>query len=244
MGGCAANCAAMERGDPRRSVIMGFPQGSHRLSAASGAVFVVLGLVALLILGTHTPTHDDPPLVFARFYADKASTIKLSVLLEIFGAGAFVWFAGFLRWTYGQAEQLARGFQRATPTAFGGAIAGVAIAAVSVIAREGAVVAQGSVDPGVVRALDLMGAYSITAAAVVLSAFLLASFFLIRVTQVLPQWLGYLAMVGTALGAVQAVLLVAPQDDAGVLGALGYAWFGVFAIWTLGASLTLVRRVT
>ena len=114
----------------------------------------------------------------------------------------------------------------------------------SVIAREGAVVAQGSVDPGVVRALDLMGAYSITAAAVVLSAFLLASFFLIRVTQVLPQWLGYLAMVGTALGAVQAVLLVAPQDDAGVLGALGYAWFGVFAIWTLGASLTLVRRVT
>jgi hypothetical protein len=234
----------MERVDPRPSVVMGFPASTHRWSAASGVAFVIFSGLGLAILGTNAPTYDDTPATFARFYASKASTIELSALLGIFAAASFVWFAGFLRWTFGVAEGMARGYERATSIAYAGSIAGAAVAVIYDLTHEAAVVAQGTVPPGVIRMLDLMGAYAITAAALLFSVFLLASFFLVRVTGVLPQWLALLAMLGTVLGVVQAVLLVAPQDDNGVFGALAYAWFFVFAIWVAGASLTLVRRVT
>jgi hypothetical protein len=233
----------MERVDPRPSAVMGFPQSSHRLSAASGAAAVVLSLAAFALLG-NVPTYDDSPREFARYYADKSSQIQLSALFGLFAAGGYAWFIGFLWWTYSGVEQIARGYVRATPIALASGVAGVAVSALFGVVHEGASVAQGTVEPGVVRALDLMGGYALTAGALLLSVFLLGSFFLIRVTQVLPAWLGYLAMVGTALGAIQAVLFVAPQDDNGILGAAGYAWFFVFALWVLGASLTLVRRIT
>lgn len=228
----------------RPSQIYGFPASSHRVSAASGIVAVVLLVVAVAIVGTNVPTYDDAPQKFARFYADKSSTIELSDMLGIFGAAAFLWFAGFLRWSYGAAEQLARGYQRATPIAFASAIAGVAVSLVFNAAHEAAVVSQGVAFPAVVRAFDLFGAYALTAAAVLLSVFLLASFFLIRVTKVLPEWLGWLAIAGTLLGVLQAFVLVTPQDDNGLLGGLGYAWFAVFMLWTLIASVVLTRRTT
>src|SRR5205823_9806741 len=93
----AANCPAMESSRP--SQIYGFPASSHRVSAASGVVAVVLLLVSFAILGTNVPTYDDAPQVFARFYADKSSTIELSMLLGIVGGAAFLWFVGFIRWS-------------------------------------------------------------------------------------------------------------------------------------------------
>jgi hypothetical protein len=45
------------------------------------------------------------------------------------------------------------------------------------------------------------------------------------------------------LAVLQSVLLVAPQDDEGVLGLLGIAFVVVLVVWTAGASITLVRRV-
>ena len=228
----------------RPSQIYGFPASSHRLSAASGVVAVVLLAVSFAIVGTNFPTYDDSPQRYAQFYAEKSSTIELSLLLGIFGGAAFLWFAGFLRWSYGAAEQVARGYQRATPIAFGSAIAGVALSLVFDAAHEAAVVSQGVANPGVVRAFDLFGGYALTAAAVLFSAFLLASFFLIRVTKVLPDWLGLVAGLGTALGVVQAFLLVAPQDDNGLLGVLGFVWFFAFLVFTAGASAVLARRTT
>ena len=63
-----------------------------------------------------------------------------------------------------------------------------------------------------------------------------------RVTKVLPEWLAYVALVTTPLGVVQTFLMVAPSDDAGILGAVGYLWFLGFLVWLLGASITLLRR--
>jgi hypothetical protein len=227
---------------PRRerpSQIYGF---SHRVSATTGLAAVVLLVASFLVVGTDVPTYDDLPQQFASFYADKATAIEWSALLGIFGIGTFVWFAGLLRWEFGTAEQAARGFQQAAPIMFGSALAGAAISLVFQAAHETAVVSQGIASPGAVRAFDLFGAYALTAAAAVLSVFLFAAFFLIRTTKVLPQWLSVVAVVGAGLGIVQAVVLLAPQGDDGVLGALGYAWFAVFLVWTLGASVVLIRR--
>jgi hypothetical protein len=233
----------VERVDPRPSVIMGFPRGTHRLSALSGAVAAVLLVVSFLIVGTDFPTYDDTGREFARFYAENDSSIELSNLLGVTGVAAFVWFAAFVRWQYGLAEQGVRGFQRATPIAFGASIAGAAISLVFFTAHQAAVIAQGTVEPGVVRALDLFGGFAIVTAAVFLSVLLVASFFMTRVTNVLPQWLAYVAMVGTAAGVIQSLLFVSPGNDNGALGAVAYVWFAAFIVWLLGASVTLARRV-
>lgn len=219
-----------------------FPQSSGRVSAASGGIAVVLLIVSFAVVGTDVPTYNDSSREFARFYADKSSSIELSSLLGLFAGASFLWFIGYLHWSYGKAEQVARGYQRATPVAFGAAIAGVAVSLIFDAAREAAVVAQGTVEPGVVRAFDLFAGYSLSAAALLFGVFMFSSFFLIRVTKVLPAWLGYVALVGTPLGIVQALLLVAPQDDNGALGALGYLWFLSFLVWTLGASAVLIKR--
>lgn len=228
----------------RPSQIYAFPHSSGRASAGAGILTVILLIVSVALVGTNPPTYNDSAREFARFYADKSSSIELSVLLAIFGAATFIWFLGHLRWTFGNAEQVARGFQRATPIAFAAGVAGVAVSVIYDSAREAAVVAQGTVEPGVVRALDLFAAYSLEAAALLFSVFTFAAFFLIRVTKVLPEWLAYVALVTTPLGIIQVFLIVAPSDDNGILGAVGYLWFFGFLIWLLGASITLVRRAT
>src|SRR5258706_12463085 len=102
-------------GEPRLSAIQGFSVGSHRMSAATGIAAVVLLVIAFAILGTDFPTYDDSPQKFAAYYADKGDTIQLSNLLFVFGTAAFVWFAAFLRWSYGAPDHVARGFRALPP---------------------------------------------------------------------------------------------------------------------------------
>lgn len=222
---------------------MGFPPWTHRGSAASGIAFVVLSVASTLVAGFDYPTYDDAPREFTHYYAANADEIQLSVLLGAVAVASLLWFIGFLRWIFGTGEMAERGFVRVSSIATAAGIAGAAAAVLFGVATQTAVVAQGTVDPGVVRALDLFGDYALLYAALILGVFLLAAFFLIRVTKVLPQWLGWTAFAGFVFGLLQAMLLLAPQDDDGLLGALGFVWFGIFLVWTLGASITLVRRV-
>lgn len=222
---------------------MGFPQSSHRYSAASGVAAVVLIVVSILLFGLDIPTYDDSGKVFAAYYADHSSNIELSVLIGAFAVIALIWFVGFMRWVYWGAETAARGFVRATDIGYSAAIAGITLATVTIITQEAAVVASGTVEPGVIRALDLLGDYSFVIARVFLSIWLLTSFFVIRVTKILPPWTSVLAVGGTVLGVVQSVLLLAPQNDDGPLGLLGYGFDVVLLVWVFVTSLTLVRRV-
>ena len=222
---------------------MGFPQSSHRYSAASGVAFVGLLIASFIAFGFDFPTYDDSGKVFATYYADNSGPIQLSILLGGFSVAALVWFIGFMRWVYAGAETAARGFVRATDIGFAAGIAGAAISLVTLAAQEAAVVAAGTVEPGVIRALDLLGDYALLFSAVLLGIWLLSSVFVIRITKVFPAWLAVLAVGGTVLAVLQSVLLVAPQDDDGVLGLLGIAFVVVLLVWTAGASITLVRRV-
>jgi hypothetical protein len=87
-----------------------------------------------------------------------------------------------------------------------------------------------------------MHGYGLTWATLLLSVFLLSSFFIVRVTQVLPAWLGILALLGAVLGFFQAVVILSPGDDNGVFGVVGIAWFAVFLVYIFFASVSLARR--
>lgn len=226
----------------RQSAIRGFPsRTSHTLSALSGGAFVILIVVATILV-IDAPTYSDPPAKFLNYYRENRSTMQLSALLAAFGTFWLAWFIGFLRWLYEGAERGTRGFVRAAPIATAGGIAGTAVAAAGGIAQITAVETVGSVPPEITRLLGLMDTYALTWAAVLLSVFLLSSFFIVRVTLVLPQWLGVIAGIGAVLGFFQAILFLAPSQDDGLFGIAGLVWFAIFAVYVLGTSINLARR--
>jgi hypothetical protein len=228
--------------EERLSAVRGFPsQTSHTLSALSGGAFVILILVSFL-LAVDLPTYHNSPLKFVAYYSDNQSKLQISLLLSAFAAFWLAWFLGVLNWLYQGAERRARGFVRAAPIAFAGGISGLAMAAAAGMAEVTAIETVDSVPPSVTRMLGLMHSYGLTWATVLLSVFLLSSFFIVRVTQVLPAWLGILALLGTVLGFFQAVVILSPGNDNGVFGVVGIAWFAVFLVYIFFASVNLARR--
>jgi hypothetical protein len=154
----------------------------------------------------------------------------------------FAWFLGLLRWLYEGAERSARGLVRAAPIAFAGGMTGLAVVAATGVAQLTAVELVGSIPASMVRALDLFSVYGVVWGELLLSVHLLSAFFVIRVTQVLPEWIGGIAFIGTVLGFIQAVLVLSPGQQDSVFGFAGIVWFALFLVYVLAASLHVGRR--
>jgi hypothetical protein len=233
---------ASERGGERLSAVRGFPsKTSHTLSALSGGAAVILAVVAFL-LDIDRPTYDDAPAKFTAYYTDHRSQLQLALLLFMFSTFWFAWFLGLLRWLYEGAERSARGLVRAAPIAFAGGIAGLAVVAATGVAQLTAIELVGSIPDSMVRALDLFSAYGVVWGQVLLSVHLLSAFFVIRVTQVLPEWIGGVVFVGAVLGFVQAVLVLSPGQQDSVFGFAGIAWFALFLVYVLATSIHVARK--
>lgn len=233
---------ASERGGERLSAVRGFPsKTSHTLSALSGGAAVILAIVGFL-LDLDRPTFDDSPAKFVSYYTDNRSQLQLALLLFIFSTFWFAWFLGLLRWLYEGAERAARGLVRAAPIAFAGGIAGLATVTASGVAQLTAIETVGSIPDPMVRALDLFSQYGVVWGEVLLSVHLLSAFFVIRVTQVLPEWIGAVAFTGTVVGFIQAVLVLSPGQQDSVFGYAGILWFALFLVYVLAASISVARR--
>jgi hypothetical protein len=232
---------ASER-EERLSAVRGFPsKTSHTLSALSGGAAVILAVVAFL-LDIDRPTFDDSPAKFASYYTDNRSQLQLALLLFMFSTFWFAWFLGLLRWLYEGAERTARGLVRASPIAFAGGMTGLAVIAATGVAQLTAIELVGSIPDSMVRALDLFSAYGVVWGEVLLSVHLLSAFFVIRVTQVLPEWVGGVAAVGAVLGFFQGVVVLSPGQQDSVFGFAGLAWFALFLVYILAASIHVARR--
>jgi hypothetical protein len=233
---------ASERGGERLSAVRGFPsKTSHTLSALSGGAAVILAVVAFL-LDIDRPTYDDAPAKFVSYYTDNKSQLQIALLLFMFSTFWLAWFLGLLRWLYESAERSARGLVRAAPIAFAGGIAGLAVVAATGVAQLTAIELVGSIPDSMVRALDLFSAYGVVWGQVLLSVHLLSAFFVIRVTQVLPEWIGGLVFIGAVLGFVQAVLVLSPGQQDSVFGFAGIAWFALFLVYVLATSIHVARK--
>jgi hypothetical protein len=228
--------------EERVSAIRGFPsKTSHRLSALSGLAACVLIIVSFL-LDLSRPHFDDAPAKYVSYYVNNQSQLQIALLCLMFSSFGFVWYFGFLRWLYEGAERATRGFVRAAPMAFGGGLAGTAFVAATGVAQLTAVETAGSIKPGMTRALDLFSIYGTVWGEVLLCVFLLSSFFIVRVTQVLPAWLGGLALLATVIGFIQAALVLSPGSDDSVFGIANIIFFLLFLIFIAGSSLSLSRR--
>jgi hypothetical protein len=228
--------------EERLSAVRGFPsQTSHTLSALSGGAGVILAVVAFL-LDINRPHFDDAPATFVAYYTEHQSQLQIALLLFMFSTFWFAWFIGLLRWLYEGAERSARGLVRASPIAFAGGMTGLAVVAATGVAQLTAIETVGSIPDSMVRALDLFSQYGVVWGEVLLSVHLLSAFFVIRVTEVLPEWIGAVTGIGAVLGFVQAVVVLSPGQDDSVFGLLGLLWFALFLIYVLATSIHLARR--
>src|SRR3954447_5742254 len=226
----------------RVSEVRGVPsQLSHTLSALSGGAAVILAVVAFL-LDIDRPHFDDGPAKFAAYYADNRSQLQIALLLFMFSTFWLAWFFGLLRWLFEGAERTTRGFVRAAPIAFAGGVTGLAVVAATGVAQLTAIQTVGSVPAPIIRALDLFSAYGVVWAELLLGVHLLSAFFVIRVTQVLPGWIGAVAVIATALGFFQAMVVLSPGRDDAIFGIAGVVWFALFLVYVLATSIHVARR--
>lgn len=180
----------------------------------SGLLFVVLLFVGISISGGHGAEPSDSASVALQDFADNADEIRVGSILLMVGVAFFLFFAAYLR------DQFRSKDAGWWPSAFlaGGVVLTSALVTIALLDLGGAVAAENG-DAEVVKAvIDFQWEMAITWAAplLVMGA---ASAVVILGRGVLPQWLGWFA------------ILVA-------LGAL-VPWIGflVFLAWVLAVSI-------
>lgn len=211
----------------------------ERLAAATGIVFVVLGVIALVV-GGQAPRPDDPDQEIVSYFVDNRSGLLLQAYLFGLASIFFLWFIGSLRSHLRRAEEETG---RLSAVAFGGGVATLAIVLVGISLSAALAFRVAEADPSVAMALFHVGSQAFTLSsfpAVVLVA--AASVVIIR-TSALPPWLGWLGGLLSLAFLVSGLAVFVESGPLASGGVYGYTVFGVFFLWVLLASVLLVQRV-
>jgi hypothetical protein len=210
-----------------------------RYAAATGIFFFVLVVIGFLV--QHKPPASDASAAEVLEYV-KDHRDNLHVVQLIFGAAGFffIWFIGALRSLLGRAEG---GEGRLATTAYGGGLIAVGTLIVG-LGLAAAAELHPAADPEITRALIdaslLVPAVGAPAAAV----FFVANGLSILRSGYLPSWLGWLGMVTALFNAIGISPVFTDHGAFAGDGVLGFfIGFALFLIWTLAASIVLVRKL-
>ena len=197
-------------------------RGLERFAPLSGAVFVVLLVVGVLI-GGETPDDDDSQQSIVQFWTENDDEQIWSVIVAAWSMVFFMWFAATLRSVLRAAEE---GPARLSSLS----LAGAAIAATGLLSLLSITFATadtaGDVPGEVTHALTVLSGGFFVPMAAGYAIFLLAAGLLAVRTGALPAWLGWAAIV---IG----VLCVTP---------IGFIALLVGLLWVLVASVMLFQR--
>jgi hypothetical protein len=208
----------------------------ERLGAATGIVFVLLTLLALIIGAGPGADEDIVPYFVDNRQRELAQTF-LAGLASIF----FLWFLGSV-WSYLRAAEGGSG--RLSAVAFAGGIVTMVILLFSLTVNTA--LADGmaqNADPGTSRAFYALVIQASDLTFFPLVAFTGASALVILRTKALPAWLGWLGIVVAVLSLSRGTAFfveVGPFSSAGMLENVGIM---AFMLWLLLMSILLVRRV-
>ena len=191
--------------------------------ALTGALFVVLVLVAFIGLGGDTPEGDAPAREVISFYTDNDTQQILAAVVLGASAVALLFFSATLR------DRFTAALPRPSTlpgVAFG---AGV-VAAGGFLAAAGIHFAladyAGDVQPAAAQALNALDSDFFLPFAVGIATLVLAASLLAIRTKLLPPWLGW-------VGVVLFVVSFTP---------VGFLAFGLSGIWIIVASVLLYLR--
>ena len=199
-------------------------QQKRNLAPLTGALFVVLTLIAFFAIGGNTPEGDDSAQKVVSFYSDHETKEIIAAVVLSLGAVALIFFAATLK----QRLEVARPDRGILPT--------VALGA-GIIAAGGFLTAAtlhfaladyaGDVDPSAAQAINAIDSDFFLPFAMGLATLILAtSLWLLRNRSLLPTWLAWLGI----------VIFVVSFTPAGFIG------FGLAGIWIIVVSILLYLR--
>jgi hypothetical protein len=208
----------------------------ERLGAATGIVFVLLSLLALIIGGSPGASPD-----VVQYFVDNRERALVQSFLAGVASIFFVWFLGSVR-SYLRAAEGGTG--RLSAVAFAGGIVTLGFLMFSLTVTTA--LADGmaeNADPDTSRAFYalVIQASDLTFFPVV--AFTGASALVILRTKALPAWLGWLGIGVAVLSLSRGTAFfveVGPFSSAGMLESVAIM---AFLLWLLLTSILLVRRV-
>jgi hypothetical protein len=199
-------------------------QQKRSLYPLTGALFVVLTLVAFFAIGGSTPEGDDSAQKVVSFYSDNESKEMIAAVVLALAAAALIFFAATLK------QRLeAAGAER-------GILPNVALGAGIVAAGGFATAATvhfaladyaSDIDPSAAQALNALDGDFFRPFVMGLATMILAaSVWLLRNRTLLPTWIGW-------VGVIIFIVSFTP---------LGFIGFGLAGIWIIVVSILLYLR--
>lgn len=211
----------------------------QRLVAASGIVFAILLIAAIVISGDSTPEDGAPLAEWTQYAEDNEDNLRIGALLVGLAAYNFLLFLGFLRSHMGDAERAARGFTRGGYIILAAGTAGI-VGLTAAIGITAAAVAEPETPPEMLRAMNQLGGGAWLVAAAGIGACLVTTGLLNAGVRALPAWLGWVALAGGLCWVLQLGVLLAEDEDNlfGIFFPLGFLLLVTFCV---GASITFLK---
>ncbi len=199
-------------------------QRNRSLAPLTGALFVVLTLIAFFAIGGNTPEGDDSAQKVVSFYSDHETKEIIAAVVLALGAVALIFFAATMK----------QRLEAASPDR--GILPTVALGA-GIVASGGFLTAAtlhfaladyaGDIDASAAQALNAIDSDFFLPFVMGLATLILAtSLWLVRNRSLLPTWLGWVGI----------IIFVVSFTPAGFIG------FGLAGIWIIVVSILLYLR--
>ena len=211
----------------------------EKLAAATGIVFVVLLIAGVFAVPKSPPKIDDPITKIGRFYVAHHNGLLwgafIGGLASLFG----LWFLGTV-----VAYLRRNGAPRLATIAFGGAIAATAAAGVAgIVGVTLAYLVGQNINAADARILFDMGTLLITGIWIPVAVFMAATSMAIMRTRSLPAWIWQTGAVIAVLEVLASASLFAHSGFFAPGGTSSLIALGLFGLWMLALSITLIGRI-
>jgi len=212
----------------------------ERLGAATGIIFVILGVVAFLI-GGQPPKADDPVDQIVSYYTENRDSVVLSGYLWGAAGIFFLWFLGSLRAHLRVAEGDAG---RLSAVVFGSGLllGGFFLAGMVTNTALGFDIA-GAASPEVSAAFFSQASQAFAFVGFFVVVFAGATSLVSGRTKLLPAWLGWLGWLVALSGAGGTAAVFMESGAFATGGAYTNIGFGLFFLWLLALAVTLTQQV-
>jgi hypothetical protein len=211
-----------------------------KYGASTGIVFVVLLVIGFLIVTPTPPDLDAPVGDWTTYYTDHQDAINTAMVIITVSMIFFLWFLG----TLVSALRVAVGSPRLPTIAFAGGLIATTFFIVATTAVAVAAHRPDEISPELTRALNDVGLLAGVPGIAGLIAFFAATGLTLTRTTLMPDWLGWLALVAAA---AQLLTFGALFTDTGAFAADGvlglFIPFGTAIITVLALSIVLVQTV-
>lgn len=212
----------------------------ERLGAATGIVFVILGVTAYLIAG-QPPQPGDPVPDIVGYHVENTDAITLSSYLWGIAGIFFLWFLGSLRSYLRQAEG---DTGRLSAVVFGSGLVGGAVFTVGIVLLSAAdrqtLGEQGFT--GAIVILHVVGQQALAFSSFAFVVFALATAVISGRHRALPAWLGWFSWLVALTTLVGSLAIFNETGAFAIGGAYTNIAFGLFFLWFLALSAMLTQR--